>query len=45
MRLEELEVFDSLRLFIVVAVEALAEILTEIKAINADRKNLYIIGA
>ena len=49
--------FNSLRLSVVVTAEALAEILveitvevlvevlTEVKAMNADRKNLYIIGA
>ena len=55
--LKELKVFNSLRLSVVVTAEALAEILveitvevlvevlTEVKAMNADRKNLYIIGA
>ena len=37
--------FNGLRLSIVVTTEALAEILAEIKAIDADRKNSYVISA
>ena len=41
--------FDALRLSIVVATEILAEILTVVLVvvliIDADRKNLYVIGA
>ena len=62
-RLEELEVFGSLRLSVVVAAEALAEIAAEVlvaaeavaevvalvlavvEAMDADRKNSYVIGA
>ena len=44
-QLKELEAFDSLRLSIVVTTEVLMEILAEIKAMNADRKNLYVISA
>jgi hypothetical protein len=38
---KELEMFDSLRLSAVVA----AEVLTEVEAMDADRKNSYVIGA
>ena len=36
--------FNSLRLSIVVLIEILLEVLTDVKAIDADRKNLYVIG-
>ena len=43
--LKELKVFNSLRLSIVVLIEILLEVLTDVKAIDADRKNLYVISA
>ena len=48
-RLEELKVFDALRLSIEVLAEVLAEVLPEVladvEAMDADRKNSYVISA
>ena len=43
--LEELEIFDSLRLSVEVLTEVLLEVLADVKAMDADCKNLYVIGA
>ena len=44
-QLKELKVFDSLRLSIVVAMEILVVVLAVVFAMDADCKNLYVIGA
>ena len=37
--------FDALRLSVEVLAEVLPEVLADVKAMDADRKNLYVISA
>ena len=37
--------FDALRLSVEVLAEILPEVLVDVEAMDADRKNLYVIGA